>query len=160
MPWARIIRRRRPTTAARRKKKDSENKFIEQQQQQQQKQAAGKFLREYRAARQLIVTGHYKAGIAAMHAIGHDENADVANYIRYSYRKLGDYQDSKIWYEKALATDPNHGRTWSYYGTWQMEQGNRLKVLDDLQKVKLICGNTECEAYRELKAVIDGKASY
>lgn len=139
------------------KKKNSENKLIEQQ---QQKQAAAKFLREYRAARQLIIHGHYKAGIAAMHAIGHDENADVANYIGYSYRKLGDYKDSKIWYEKALAADPNHVRTWSYYGMWQMEQGNRLKALDDLQKVELICGNTSCEAYRELKAVIDGKASY
>ena len=95
-----------------------------------------------------------------MHAIGHDENADVANYIGYSYRKLGDYKDSKIWYEKALATDPNHVRTWSYYGMWQMEQGNRLKALDDLQKAKLTCGNTNCEAYRELKAMIDGKASY
>jgi tetratricopeptide (TPR) repeat protein len=108
----------------------------------------------------LIVTGHYKDGIAAMHAIGRDGNADVANYIGYAYRKLGDYADSKIWYEKALATDPNHVRTWSYYGMWQMEQGNRLKALDDLQKVKLICGNTDCKEYVELKAVIDGKASY
>jgi hypothetical protein len=51
-------------------------------------------------------------------------------------------------------------RTWSYYGMWQMEQGNRLKALDDLQKVQLICGNTSCEEYRQLKDVIDGKATY
>jgi tetratricopeptide (TPR) repeat protein len=146
-----------PTDDGSKKKKKKQNNFIEQQ---QQKQAAEKFLREYRAARQLIVTGHYQAGIAAMHAIGHDENADVANYIGYSYRKLGDYRDSQIWYEKALAADPNHVRTWSYYGMWQMEQGNRLKALDDLKQVRLICGNTRCEEYRELKAVIDGKASY
>jgi tetratricopeptide (TPR) repeat protein len=146
-----------PTDDGSKQKKKKQNNFIEQQ---QQKQAAEKFLREYRAARQLIVTGHYQAGIAAMHAIGHDENADVANYIGYSYRKLGDYKDSQVWYEKALAADPNHVRTWSYYGMWQMEQGNRLKALDDLKKVRLICGNTHCEAYRELKAVIDGKASY
>jgi tetratricopeptide (TPR) repeat protein len=146
-----------PTDDGSKKKKKKQNNLIEQQ---QQKQAAEKFLREYRAARQLILTGHYQAGIAAMHAIGHDENADVANYIGYSYRKLGDYRDSQIWYEKALAADPDHVRTWSYYGMWQMEQGNRLKALDDLQNVKLICGNTSCEEYRELKAVIDGKASY
>jgi tetratricopeptide (TPR) repeat protein len=146
-----------PTDDGSKKKKKKQNNFIEQQ---QQKQAAEKFLREYRAARQLIVTGHYQAGIAAMHAIGHDENADVANYIGYSYRKLGDYKDSQVWYEKALAADPNHVRTWSYYGMWQMEQGNRLKALDDLKQVRLICGNTRCEEYRELKAVIDGKASY
>ena len=54
----------------------------------------------------------------------------------------------------------NHVRTWSYYGMWQAEQGNRLKAEDFLQKVKLICGNTDCKEYTELKAVIDGKASY
>ena len=43
---------------------------------------------------------------------------------------------------------------------WQMEQGNRLKAEDDLAKVRLLCGSTGCEAYRQLKAVIDGKASY
>jgi tetratricopeptide (TPR) repeat protein len=139
------------------KKKKKDGSAIEQQEQQQ---ADAKFLRDYRAARQLILAGNYTAGIAAMHALGRDEHPDVANYIGYSYRRLGDYHDAKVWYEKALAADPDHVRTWSYYGMWQMEQGNRLKALDDLQKVKLICGNTTCEEYRELRAVIDGKASY
>ncbi len=139
------------------KKKKKNNSAIEQQQQQQ---AFEKFLQDYRSARLVILAGNYRGGIAAMHALGHDDNADVANYIGYAYRRLGDYEKSKVWYEKALAADPNHVRTWSYYGMWQMEQGNRLKALDDLQKVKLICGSTTCEEYRELKAVIDGKASY
>ncbi len=95
-----------------------------------------------------------------MHALGRDEHPDVANYIGYANRKMGDYEQSKIWYEAALKADPNHVRTWSYYGMWQMEQGNRLKALDDLQKVQLICGNTNCEEYRQLKDVIDGKATY
>ncbi len=139
------------------KKKKKDGSAIEQQQQQQ---ADAKFLRDYRAARELILAGHYQAGIAAMHALGRDEHPDVANYIGYANRKMGNYEQSKIWYEAALRADPNHTRTWSYYGMWQMEQGNRLKALDDLQKVKLLCGNTGCEEYRQLKAVIDGKASY
>ncbi len=139
------------------KKKKKNNNAIEQQQQQQ---ADAKFLHDYRAAREMILAGNYQGGIAAMHALGHDEHPDVANYIGYAYRKMGDYRDSQIWYEAALKADPNHVRTWSYYGMWQMEQGNRLKALDDLQKVKLICGSTDCKEYLELKAVIDGKASY
>jgi tetratricopeptide (TPR) repeat protein len=139
------------------KKKKKKHSVIEQQQQQQ---ADAKFLEDYRAAREMILAGDYKGGIAAMHALGHDEHPDVANYIGYAYRKMGDYKDSQIWYEAALKADPNHVRTWSYYGMWQMEQGNRLKALDDLQKVKLICGSANCEEYRQLKAVIDGKASY
>jgi tetratricopeptide (TPR) repeat protein len=146
-----------PTDDSKKKKKKNNSSVIEQQQQQL---AQEKFLRDYRAARDMILDGNYQGGIAAMHALGHDEHADVANYIGYAYRKLGDYQDSKVWYEKALATDPNHVRTWSYYGMWQMEQGNRLKALDDLQKVQLLCGNTTCEEYRQLKDVIDGKATY
>ncbi len=146
-----------PADDSKKKKKKNDNNVIEQQEQQL---AQEKFLRDYRAARAMILEGNYQRGITAMHAIGHDEHPDVANYIGYSYRKLGDYNDSKIWYEKALAADPNHVRTWSYYGMWQMEQGNRLKALDDLQKVQLICGNTTCEEYRQLREVIDGTGTY
>jgi len=41
-----------------------------------------------------------------------------------------------------------------------MEQGNRLKAEDDLKKVKLLCGNTSCQEYIQLKAVIDGTGTY
>jgi tetratricopeptide (TPR) repeat protein len=146
-----------PADDGKKKKKKKDNNVIEQQQQQL---AQEKFLREYRAARQLILDGQYDAGISAMHALGRDDHPDVANYIGYANRKMGNYDQSKIWYEAALKADPSHVRTWSYYGMWQMEQGNRLKALEDLQKVQLICGNTTCEEYRQLKDVIDGKASY
>jgi tetratricopeptide (TPR) repeat protein len=146
-----------PADDSKKKKKKNDNNVIEQQ---EQRLAQEKFLRDYRAARAMILDGNYQRGITAMHALGHDEHPDVANYIGYSYRKLGDYNDSKIWYEKALAADPNHVRTWSYYGMWQMEQGNRLKALDDLQKVQLICGNTTCQEYRQLREVIDGTGTY
>ena len=143
------------------KKKKKQGSAIEQQQQQlalAEEQA--KFLRDYRAARELIVAGHYQSGIAAMHALGHDEHPDVANYIGYANRKLGNYDQSKTWYEAALKADPDHTRTWSYYGMWHVEQGNRLKAQDYLAKVNALCGDTSCREYTELKAVIDGKASY
>jgi tetratricopeptide (TPR) repeat protein len=146
-----------PTSDCKKKKTKNCGNAIDVQQQQQ---AWEKFKRDYHDARLIILAGNYRGGIAAMHALGHDDNADVANYIGYAYRKLGNYDQSKIWYEAALKADPNHVRTWSYYGMWQMEQGNRLKALDDLQKVKLICGNESCEAFRQLKDVIDGKATY
>ena len=139
------------------KKKKKEGSAIEQQEQQL---AQAKFLRDYRAAREMILAGRYRDGIAAMHALGHDEHPDVANYIGYANRKLGNYEQSKIWYEAALKSDPNHTRTWSYYGMWHAEQGNRLKAQDYLVKVNALCGDTACKEYTELKAVIDGKASY
>jgi len=147
-----------PSDDGKKKKKKKDQSVIEQQEQQQLAQE--KFLRDYRAARQLILDGQYEAGITAMHALGRDDHPDVANYIGYANRKMGNYDQSKIWYEAALKADPNHVRTWSYYGMWHMEQGNRLKALDNLQKVQLICGNTSCEEYRQLKDVIDGRATY
>ncbi|MSO66584.1 MAG: tetratricopeptide repeat protein [Pseudolabrys sp.] len=139
------------------KKKKKEGSAIEQQ---EQKLTQEKFLRNYRAARDTILAGDYKAGIAAMHALGHDEHPDVANYIGYANRKLGNYEQSKVWYEAALKADPNHTRTWSYFGMWHMEQGNRLKAEDFLAKVNALCGNTTCKEFIELRAVIDGTKSY
>jgi tetratricopeptide (TPR) repeat protein len=149
-----------PTDDSKKKKKDGGSAIEQQEQKLAQEKENEKFLRDYRAAREEILAGDYKAGIAAMHALGHDEHPDVANYIGYANRKLGNYEQSKIWYEKALAADETHVRTWSYYGMWNMEQGNRLKAEDYLAKVNALCGNTSCKEYIELKAVIDGKASY
>ena len=126
------------------KKKKKDGNAIEEQ---EQKLAEAKFLRNYRAAREMILAGNYNGGIAAMHALGRDEHPDVANYIGYANRKMGNYEQSKIWYEAALKADPNHTRTWSYYGMWQAEQGNRLKAEDFLAKVNLLCGNTSCKEY-------------
>ena len=124
------------------------------------KQSDAEFLRQYRVARALILAERYKEGIAAMHSLGQDQHPDVANYIGYAYRKMGDFADSRVWYEKALAADPLHVRTWSYYGMWQMAQGRPDLALAYLDKVEAICGNKACKEYRELYAVIEGRASY
>ena len=85
-----------------------------------------KFLAGYHAAYATIYDRHdYAGAIEQLKALGQDDRADVANLIGYSYRKLGDYKVSQIWYERALQADPNHVRTWQYYGLWQLEQGNR-----------------------------------
>src|SRR4051794_1795606 len=84
------------------------------------------FVQGYRTAYATIYQrSDYAAGIEQLKALGHDEVANVANLIGYSYRKLGDYRLSQIWYERALKADPNHVLTWQYYGLWQIEQGNR-----------------------------------
>ncbi len=85
-----------------------------------------KFLEGYRAAYATIYDRNdYSSAIEQLKALGQDDRADVANLIGYSYRKLGDYKVSQIWYERALQADPDHVRTWQYYGLWQVEQGNR-----------------------------------
>ena len=76
-----------------------------------------KFIDGYRTAYATIYDRHdYASAIAQLKALGQDDRADVANLIGYSYRKLGDYKVSQLWYERALKADPNHVRTWQYYG--------------------------------------------
>ena len=113
----------------------------------------------YRAAYALVQAGDYKAAFAAFQELDADDTPDVANYMGYTARKLGDYDLSKYWYERALANDPKHVRTWQYYGMWQVEQGNVLKAADYLENIRLICGTT-CKEYQDLKGGIEGTVSY
>ena len=118
------------------------------------------FMGGYRAARALVLEGKYEEGIAAFKALHRDDSAEVANYIGYANRKLGNYDLAKVWYEKALAIDPNHVRTWQYYGMWHVEQGNMLKAADFLEKIRLICGGTGCQEFQDLKGAMEGTVVY
>ena len=85
------------------KDKKKDKKAIEDNGQQlAQAKAYDEFLRGYRAAREMILAGQYDKGIAAMHALGRDDHPDVANYIGYANRRMGNYEQSKLWYEAAL----------------------------------------------------------
>jgi tetratricopeptide (TPR) repeat protein len=122
--------------------------------------SAKDFIDGYHAAYALIYDkDDYQGGITALRALEHDNNADVATLLGYASRKLGRYDNAKYWYDKALAADPKHALTWSYYGMWHAEQGNLLKAKDDLEQVRLICG-IECKEYVALKEVIDGTRTY
>jgi tetratricopeptide (TPR) repeat protein len=113
----------------------------------------------YLKARAMILEGKYTSGIAALRALHDDGSPDVANYLGYASRKLGDYDAAKYWYEKALAADPNHVRTWQYYGMLQVERGNMLKAAEHLEKIRQLCG-TECKEYADLKSAMEGHVRY
>ena len=114
-----------------------------------------KFLEGYRAAYATIYDRHdYASAIEQLKALGRDDSAAVANLIGYSYRKLGDYKVSQIWYERALKADPDHVKTWQYYGLWQVEQGNRDSAQYHLSRIAALAG-TSSEEYRSLAAALE-----
>ena len=113
-----------------------------------------KFVEGYRTAYATIYDRNdYTSAIVQLKALDHDGRADVANLIGYSYRKLGDYKVSQVWYERALKADPGHVRTWQYYGLWQLEQGNRDQAQYHLNRIGKLCG-TGCAEYRSLAAAL------
>ena len=113
------------------------------------------FIQGYRAAYATIYDRNdYDGAIAQLRALDHDDHPNVANLIGYSYRKLGDYKVSQIWYERALQADPNHVKTWQYYGLWQVEQGNRDQAQYHLNKIAQLTG-TASEEYRSLAEAME-----
>jgi len=116
------------------------------------------FVQGYRDAYATIYERNdYTSAIERLRALGHDDYANVANLIGYSYRKLGDYKLSQVWYERALKSDPNHVLTWNYYGFWQLEQGNREQAEYHLNRIAEICG-TDCYEYRTLAEALEKPA--
>jgi len=113
------------------------------------------FASGYRAAYTAIYDrGEYASAIEQLKALHRDDSAAVANLIGYSYRKLGDYKVSQIWYERALKADPDHVKTWQYYGLWQVEQGNRDQAQYHLNRIAALAG-TGSEEYRSLAAALE-----
>ena len=113
------------------------------------------FATGYRAAYAAIYDRHdYASAIEQLKALGRDDSAAVANLIGYSYRKLGDYKVSQIWYERALKADPAHVKTWQYYGLWQVEQGNRDQAQYHLNRIAALAG-ANSEEYRSLAAALE-----
>lgn len=113
------------------------------------------FAQGYRTAYATIYDRHdYADAIEQLKALGRDDHPNVANLIGYSYRKLGDYKLSQVWYERALKADPNHVLTWQYYGLWQIEQGNRDQAQYHLTRIAAICG-TDCAEYRSLAEALE-----
>jgi tetratricopeptide (TPR) repeat protein len=134
-----------PATDSKKKKDNKKSSSIDSPQ----------FLAGYHTAYATIYDRHdYTSAIDQLKALGHDDRADVANLIGYSYRKLGDYKLSQVWYERALQADPNHVRTWQYYGLWQLEQGNREQAEYHLQKIAQLAGTSSSE-YQSLAAALE-----
>jgi tetratricopeptide (TPR) repeat protein len=111
----------------------------------------------FNAARQLILEGKYEVGLAAMRTAGPETHPDVAAYVGLAHRKLGRIDEAKSWYDRALAADAKHKLTLSFYGMLRADQGDLAGARLNLQKIRLVCGNTSCNEYQALYSVIASK---
>ena len=98
---------------------------------------------------------HYKKAIG--HLLKHNKKfpaaADTLNYLGFTHRKVGDYENAEIYYSMGLELDPKHVGINEYMGelfvvTNRLDKAKeRLAVLEDCN----------CKEYKELKLVIEGK---
>ena len=79
--------------------------------------------------------------------------ADTLNYLGFTSRKLGDFENGEKYYLEGLAIDPKHNGINEYLGELYVST-NRLSLAVERLEVLKGCG---CEEYDELKAIIDGE---
>ncbi|MDC0046162.1 hypothetical protein OAJ20_00850 [Candidatus Pelagibacter sp.] len=78
--------------------------------------------------------------------------ANTLNYLGFTTRKLGDFENGEKYYLLGLEIEPNHEGINEYLGELYVAT-NRLDLAKERLKVLEKCN---CEEYDELKQVIDG----
>jgi tetratricopeptide (TPR) repeat protein len=109
----------------------------------------------------LINSGKYEEAIASLKALGAaiGPNADVLNYLGYSSRKLGRFDQALGYYEQALSLDPTHRGAHEYLGELFVELRQMDKAKDQLAALDRLCpyGCTEREMLADrIEAVVVG----
>ena len=78
--------------------------------------------------------------------------ADTLNYLGFTTRKLGDFENGEKYYLEGLAIEPNHIGINEYLGELYVVT-NRI----ELAKERLnVLANCNCDEYNELKEIIEG----
>ena len=78
--------------------------------------------------------------------------ADTLNYLGFTTRKLGDYENGEKYYLQGLEIEPNHVGINEYLGELYVAT-NRLNLAKERLKISENCN---CEEYTELKEIIEG----
>ena len=78
--------------------------------------------------------------------------ADTLNYLGFTTRKLGDYENGEKYYLLGLEINPNHVGINEYLGELNVVT-NRLDLAKERLKILESCS---CEEYTELKKIIEG----
>ena len=98
--------------------------------------------KKYKQAQKLLLKSNAKK----------PNNADTLNYLGFTTRKLGDYENGEKYYLKGLEIEPNHVGINEYLGELYVVT-NRIDLANERLKVLKNCN---CEEYNELKEIING----
>ena len=79
--------------------------------------------------------------------------ADTLNYLGFTTRKLGDYENGEKYYLQGLAIDPKHKGINEYLGELYVATNRHNLAVERLEALK----NCNCKEYEDLKAVITGE---
>ena len=78
---------------------------------------------------------------------------DTLNYLGFTTRKLGDFENGEKYYLQGLAINPTHIGINEYLGELYVATGRHNLAIERLEVLK----NCNCKEYEELKAIIAGE---
>ena len=81
--------------------------------------------------------------------------ADTLNYLGFTTRKLGDFENGEKFYLQGLKIDPKHTGINEYLGELYVATNRHNLAVERLEVLK----GCNCEEYDQLKAVIAGEKS-
>ncbi len=120
------------------------------------KSAQSAHSKEYYTAVKLIKGGNFDDALVILETMVQNEpnDADIHNYIGFSFRKKGMLEKSAYHYEKALDINPKHLGALEYQGELFIALGDLDRAKVNLNKIDDICW-TQCNELRKLKQAID-----
>jgi Flp pilus assembly protein TadD len=118
--------------------------------------AAAKLDPDYASGKKAIEAKDWSAAIKSLSsaALRDTRNADIQNYLGYSYRNAGQLDLAFKHYERALQLNPRHRGAHEYVGEAYLLAGNLAKAEEHLAALQKIC-LIPCEEYGDLKKEID-----
>ena len=92
-------------------------------------------------AMKLIKKEKYKRAIEKLEKAKKEEpdNADVFNYLGFAHRKIGNYDNSKVFYEEALTIQPDHKLALEYQGELFLTLNDTNSAQSNLIKLRALC---------------------
>ena len=101
--------------------------------------------KKYAKAQELLIKSNEKK----------PNDADTLNYLGFTTRKLGDFENGEKYYLQGLTIDPNHKGINEYLGELYVATKRHNLAIERLEVLK----SCNCEEYEQLKAVIAGEPS-
>jgi tetratricopeptide (TPR) repeat protein len=110
---------------------------------------------DFAAGKKAMAVGDWNGAIAALKSAAlHDpRNADIQNYIGYSYRRLRQPELAFTHFRQALALNPRHRAAHQHIGEAYLTIGNLAAAKEHLAALERIC-LIPCDEYGDLQRVI------
>lgn len=109
------------------------------------------------SAEYYLATGKYAQALDVIGGVlnRHPDSADAYTYRGYAYEKLGDAKKAKENYKRALEIEPTHLGANRYLAGIYLKEGDLSRAMDQLQVIRMTCGDVACQELDELQADIN-----